>query len=150
MLCVTIRDNRPGSTMTRTYSELSQLETFEERFRYLALSGAVGEMTFGHDRWMNQQFYKSQEWHNVRSYVIARDNGFDLGSKERPISGRIMIHHIVPLSPDSLTDSDQTVLDPNYLISCSLATHNAIHFGDESLVSLPVERIPGDTLPWRD
>lgn len=136
--------------MDKCYSEMIKLPTFMERFRYLKIGGSVGDTTFSGLRWMNQQFYKSQEWRNVRSYVIARDNGFDLGSKERPISGRIMIHHIVPLSPDSLTDSDQTVLDPNYLISCSLATHNAIHFGDESLVSLPVERIPGDTLPWRD
>ena len=136
--------------MDKCYSEMIKLTTFIERFRYLKIGGAVGDTTFSGLRWMNQQFYKSQEWRNVRSYVISRDNGFDLGSKERPISGRIMIHHIVPLSPDSLTDSDQTVLDPNYLISCSLATHNAIHFGDESLVSLPVERIPGDTLPWRD
>lgn len=136
--------------MDKCYSEMIKLPTFMERFRYLKIGGAVGDTTFSGLRWMNQQFYKSQEWRNVRSYVIARDNGFDLGSKERPISGRIMIHHIVPLSPDTLTDSDQTILDPNYLISCSLATHNAIHFGDESLVSLPVERIPGDTLPWRD
>lgn len=136
--------------MNKCYSEMIKLPTFMERFRYLKIGGAVGDTTFSGLRWMNQQFYKSQEWRNVRSYVIARDNGFDLGSKERPISGRIMIHHIVPLSPDSLTDSDQTILDPNYLISCSLATHNAIHFGDESLVSLPVERTPGDTLPWRD
>ena len=136
--------------MDKCYSEMIKLQTFMERFRYLKIGGSVGDTTFSGLRWMNQQFYKSQEWRNVRSYVIARDNGFDLGSKERPISGRIMIHHIVPLSPDSLTDSDQTVLDPNYLISCSLATHNAIHFGDESLVGLPVERTPGDTLPWRD
>ena len=136
--------------MDKCYSEMIKLPTFMERFRYLKIGGAVGDTTFSGLRWMNQQFYKSQEWRNVRSYVIARDNGFDLGSKERPISGRIMIHHIVPLSPDTLTDSDQTILDPNYLISCSLATHNAIHFGDESLVSLPVERTPGDTLPWRD
>lgn len=136
--------------MDKCYSEMIKLQTFMERFRYLKIGGSVGDTTFSGLRWMNQQFYKSQEWRNVRSYVIARDNGFDLGSKERPISGRIMIHHIVPLSPDSLTDSDQTILDPNYLISCSLATHNAIHFGDESLVSLPVERTPGDTLPWRD
>lgn len=136
--------------MDKCYSEMIKLPTFMERFRYLKIGGSVGDTTFSGLRWMNQQFYKSQEWRNVRSYVIARDNGFDLGSKERPISGRIMIHHIVPLSPDSLNDSDQTVLDPNYLISCSLATHNAIHFGDESLVSLPVERIPGDTLPWRN
>ena len=136
--------------MDKCYSEMIKLRTFMERFRYLKIGGSVGDTTFSGLRWMNQQFYKSQEWRNVRSYVIARDNGFDLGSKERPISGRIMIHHIVPLSPDTLTDSDQTILDPNYLISCSLATHNAIHFGDESLVSLPVERTPGDTLPWRD
>lgn len=136
--------------MDKCYSEMIKLQTFMERFRYLKIGGSVGDTTFSGLRWMNQQFYKSQEWRNVRSYVIARDNGFDLGSKERPISGRIMIHHIVPLSPDTLTDSDQTILDPNYLISCSLATHNAIHFGDESLVSLPVERTPGDTLPWRD
>lgn len=136
--------------MDKCYSEMIKLQTFMERFRYLKIGGSVGDTTFSGLRWMNQQFYKSQEWRNVRSYIVARDNGFDLGSKERPISGRIMIHHIVPLSPDTLTDSDQTILDPNYLISCSLATHNAIHFGDESLVSLPVERTPGDTLPWRD
>jgi hypothetical protein len=134
--------------MDRTYEGLMELETFEERFEYLKLEGKPGFPTFGHERWMNQKFYRSAEWRHIRNFIIARDQAFDLGARDRPIPGKIMIHHMVPLTPDALTHSDDTVMDPNYLISCSMRTHNAIHYGDASLVELPTQRRPNDTAPW--
>lgn len=134
--------------MSRTYSDLKQMSTFDERFNYLMLHGRVGEPTFGSERYMNQKFYRSREWKHIRDYVIERDGGFDLGCPDVPIPGRIMVHHMCPLSPESLENSDITILDPNYLISCSILTHNAIHYGDQSILKLPVERHPGDTCLW--
>ena len=132
----------------RNYEELMKLETFDERFDYLKLDSKPGFPTFGHERWMNQKFYRSPEWRNIRNFVIARDRAFDLGSEDRLIAGKIMIHHIVPLTSSHLRQSDETILDPNYLISCSHHTHNAIHFGDSSQVATLVERRPNDTSPW--
>ena len=150
MLCVTTKDNRPGSTMIRTYSELSQLETFEERFRYLALSGVVGEITFGHDRWMNQQFYSSYSWRQLRDEIIVRDNGCDLGIEDRPIRTRIYIHHMVPMRREDLVKGNPDILNPEYLISVTHQTHNAIHYSDErQLVPMWEERRANDTTPWR-
>lgn len=134
--------------MIRTYSDLCQLTTFEDRFDYLRLVGKVGFPTFGHERWMNQRFYTSLEWRRIRNEVIARDNGFDLGAEGHPISGKIMVHHMCPLDPDMLSESNATILDPEYLISCSIMTHNAIHFGDSVPDHKPTERRPGDTLLW--
>lgn len=133
----------------KCYDELIRLPSFDERFRYLKLTGQVGRPTFGHERWMNQRFYRSPEWKHIRDFVIARDNGFDLGCPDHPIPGKIMIHHMVPLSPEAIEHSDETILDPRYLISCSMATHNAIHFGDESSPRELVERRPNDTCPWK-
>ena len=134
--------------MIRTYSDLLQLTTFEDRFEYLRLVGKVGFPTFGHERWMNQHFYISSEWRRIRNEVIARDNGFDLGVVGHPISGKIIVHHMCPLDPEKLEHSDETILSPEYLISCSIMTHNAIHFGDAAPDHKPIERRPGDTLLW--
>ena len=134
--------------MIRTYSDLLQLTTFEDRFEYLRLVGKVGFPTFGHERWMNQHFYTSSEWRRIRNEVIARDNGFDLGVDGHPISGKIIVHHMCPLDPEKLEHSDETILSPEFLISCSIMTHNAIHFGDAAPDHKPIERRPGDTLLW--
>lgn len=134
--------------MIRTYSDLVQLTTFEDRFEYLRLVGKVGFPTFGHERWMNQHFYTSSEWRRIRNEVIARDDGFDLGVVGHPISGKIIVHHMCPLDPEKLEHSDETILSPEYLISCSIMTHNAIHFGDAAPDHKPIERRPGDTLLW--
>ena len=133
----------------RTYQELTQYTTFEERYRYLRLVGQVGVATFGYDRFINQQFYRSHEWKVVRDHVIARDLGRDLGVEGYDIHGRILVHHMNPITHDDLDKGAQTVLHPNYLITTTHNTHNAIHFGDESLLLLPpVERRPGDTKLW--
>lgn len=137
-------------TMIRTYSELSQLETFEERFRYLQLRGRVGEDTFGFDRFMNQAFYRSVEWKRIRDIVIMRDNGCDLGIKGREIPGRIIIHHMNPVRPSDIESKSHLLMDPEYLICVMHDTHNAIHYGDESLLPKdPIVRRKNDTCPWK-
>lgn len=134
----------------RTYSELITLPTFEERFRYLQLNGQVGVDTFGFDRYMNQAFYKSREWKDIRDHVIVRDNGCDLGVEGYEIHGRILIHHMNPILPKDIQLSTDFLLDPEYLISTVLNTHNAIHYGDENLIiKAPIERTKNDTCPWR-
>jgi len=133
----------------RTYSELSQLETFEERFSYLRLKGIVGERTFGSDRWLNQWFYKSSEWESVRNEVIIRDDGCDLGVSGYEIRSGLLVHHMNPLSLDDVKHGAAWLLGPDYLITTSLQTHNAIHYGDESqLPKGPIERKRGDTALW--
>lgn len=135
----------------KTYTELIKLPTFEERFRYLSLKGQVGEETYGFDRWMNQRFYRSQEWKQIRNHVILRDSGCDLGIQGRAIVDRIIVHHINPILPRDIKDATSFLLDPENLICTCQITHDAIHFGDESLLitSTPVERKPNDTIPWR-
>ncbi len=136
--------------MTRTYTDLRRMRTLEERFDYLALGGEVGVSTFGFDRWVNQMFYRSTEWRQVRDIVIARDNGLDMGTPDVPIRGAHVIHHMNPLTMADIEDATDNLLDPEFLISVALRTHNAIHFGDISLLPQPyVERTPGDTIPWR-
>ena len=138
------------TTNIRTYSELIQLPTFEERFDYLRLDGVVGKDTFGFDRYLNQQFYRSSEWKRIRNQVIVRDNGCDLGIDEYEIHGRILIHHMNPISIEDLQHVSDLLMNPEYLICVSHRTHNAIHYGDESLiVSVPIERSQNDTCPWR-
>ena len=138
------------TTNIRTYSELIQLPTFEERFDYLRLDGVVGKDTFGFDRYLNQQFYRSSEWKRIRNRVIVRDNGCDLGIDEYEIHGRILIHHMNPISIEDLQHMSNLLMNPEYLICVSHRTHNAIHYGDESLiVSAPIERSQNDTCPWR-
>lgn len=135
--------------MRRTYSELRRLLTFEERYEYLRLRGQVGESTFGFDRHINQQFYKSREWRNVRDQVIARDNGCDLGVDGYEIYDQIIIHHINPMTLREITHGEYQTVDPRYLISTTHRTHNAIHYGDAKLLVKPlVERRPGDTKLW--
>lgn len=134
----------------KTYSELITLPTFEERFRYLRLRGAVGEDTFGFDRYLNQTFYRSAEWKRVRDLVIIRDNGCDLALEGREIYGKILIHHMNPITVKDIRTASELLLNPDYLICVTHATHNAIHYGDEHLlVKAPIERTPNDTCPWR-
>ena len=134
---------------SKSYAELSRLETFEERYRYLELRGVLGLETFGFDRWINQRFYKSHEWQNVRDYVIARDNGCDLGVLGYEIYSGLIVHHMNPISLDDIKHGDESLIDPEYLVTTSLQTHNAIHYGDESLLPRgPVVRERGDTTLW--
>lgn len=134
----------------RRYSEFSKLRTFEERYRYLRLDGVVGEDTFGFDRFINQIFYKSREWKAIRDHVIVRDNGCDLGVEGHEIYGRILIHHMNPISQKDIEARSRFLLDPEYLITTTHDTHNAIHYGDETLLmTAPVERSRNDTCPWR-
>lgn len=134
----------------RTYSELITLPTFEERYEYLRLGGLVGEETFGFDRYINQKFYKSQEWLRVRNYVITRDNGCDLAMPGRDIRGKILIHHMNPITVDDILNRSDFLLNPEYLISTIKNTHDAIHYGDsELLYKDPIVRSKNDTCPWR-
>lgn len=137
--------------MYKDYTTLSSLQTFEERFRYLQLFGDVGQDTFGHRRFLNQSFYKSNEWKSVRAKVIVRDNGCDLGCPDKPISGQIYVHHINPLSEEDIIYHSEKLFDPENLICVSFETHNAIHYGDDSILYKYdyTERKPGDTCPWR-
>ena len=134
----------------RTYSELITLLTFEERFRYLQLGGKDGEDTFGHDRYLNQMFYTSDEWRRIRRDVIVRDNGCDLGIQDREIHGLIIIHHMNPITIEDIINRSEFLLNPEYLISTVKNTHDAIHFSDERiLITDPIERRPNDTCPWK-
>ena len=134
----------------RTYSELSTLRTFEERFEYLRLDGIVGNETFGFDRYLNQNFYHSKEWKHIRNEVIIRDNGCDLGCEDYEIIGRVIIHHMNPIGMNDIIHASDFLLNPEYLISTTHDTHNAIHYGDKELLSTPlIVRTPGDTCPWK-
>lgn len=135
----------------KSYSELIKFPTFEERFKYLMESKFVGDPTFGGNRYLNQDFYhKSKEWKKVRDAVIIRDNGKDLGIEDRAIVGKIIVHHMVPITKDDILFGTPFLLDPEYLICCSMETHNAIHFGDySSVVHDYIPRKPNDTCPWR-
>lgn len=134
---------------SRSYSELRRNETFLERYRYCALRGKVGESTFGFNRWMNQGFYTSREWRQTRDEIIVRDEGCDLGVDGYEIHKGLYIHHLNPITPNQIESGDDCLLDPNNLITVALNTHNAIHYGDESLLPQPlVERRPGDTKLW--
>lgn len=134
----------------RTYSELIKLQTFEERFRYLQLNGRVGEETFGFDRYLNQKFYNDLEWLRIRDQVIIRDNGCDLAMPDREIKTRILVHHMNPIDKEDILRRSNFLLNPEYLICTIKATHDAIHYGDESkLIIMPPERRPNDTCPWR-
>ena len=136
--------------MIRTYSELVSLPTFKERYEYLRLNGSVGSDTFGFDRYLNQEFYRSKEWKSIRDQVIIRDNGCDLGVDGYEIYGRIVIHHMNPILQADILNRTQLLLDPDYLICTTHATHNAIHYGDEGLLPRePVERMRNDTCPWK-
>ena len=135
----------------RTYSELITLPTFEDRYEYLKLNGKIGEETFGFDRYINQQLYqRSQKWKSIRDKVIIRDNGCDLSMEGYEIWGKIIIHHMNPITIEDIERESNFVFNPEYLISTSLNTHNAIHYGDENLlIKAPIERTKYDTCPWR-
>lgn len=136
--------------MIRTYSRLIEIPSFEERYRYLRLGGKVGEATFGMDRYLNQVFYNTDEWKRIRRLVILRDCGCDLGIADREIMGLIIVHHMNPITKDDIVRRSKFLLDPEYLICVSKNTHDAIHYGDESLLVLPIiERTPYDTCPWK-
>lgn len=133
----------------RRYSELKQLNTIEERYDYLKLMGSVGKETFGWDRYFNQRFYHSTEWKTVRDLVIIRDDGCDLGISGFEIRDKILIHHMNPIWIQDLTRHNSDILDPEFLICTSNRTHQAIHYGDKSLLpQVPIMRIPGDTNLW--
>lgn len=136
-------------TKIRRYSELRRIDSFIERFRYLALPGNVGACTFGFDRHINQKFYKSTEWRHVRQHVIARDLGCDLGVRDYDIFDRPLIHHMNPMTVDDIAEGDSSIIDPEFLICTTHKTHNAIHYGDERQLPRPiVERKYGDTKLW--
>jgi hypothetical protein len=135
--------------MIRTYSELARFSTFEERYRYLALHGQVGESTFGFDRWINQRFYRSREWRQVRNLVIIRDQGCDLGVEGYEIHDRVYIHHMNPMTVSDIVHGDESIVDPEFLITVTHTTHNAIHYGDEGLLPRALtSRAAGDTKLW--
>lgn len=134
----------------KTYSELILLPTFEERFKYLQLNGRVGDDTFGFDRYINQNFYRSAEWKRIRDLVIMRDNGCDLALEGYEIYGRILIHHMNPITVKDVELSTEYLMNPEYLICVTHNTHNAIHYGDEKLINNgPIVRTKNDTCPWK-
>lgn len=140
-----------NTRIIRTYSELIRLKTFEERFEYLKLSAIIGDSTFGYERYLNQIFYRSPEWKNVRREVIVRDNGCDLAVQGRDILERIEVHHINPISLDDIEEGSDLLLDMDNLICVSPNTHKAIHYGDSSMLTRiePIIRKPNDTCPWK-
>lgn len=134
---------------TRHYSELIRFDTFEDRFDYLSLGGSVGDATFGFDRWINQAFYTSREWKDIRNYVIVRDNGCDLGLPGYEINVDLLVHHMNPMTSDDIVHGSEWILNPDFLITTTHDTHNAIHYGDRSkLKKQYVPRSPGDTRLW--
>ena len=136
--------------MIRTYTDLIQLPTFKERYEYLRLGGLVGQDTFGFDRYLNQKFYHSHEWKQIRNKVIIRDEGRDLAMEGYELHNNIFIHHMNPIKPEDLINVPDEILNPEFLVCVSKRTHDAIHFGDASLLpNLPVERTPNDTCPWK-
>lgn len=138
------------ATILKTYTDLIKLPTFEERFRYLELGGAVGADTFGFDRYLNQRFYTSQIWQRVKREVIIRDNGCDLGVEGYTIFGRVIVHHMNPITVEDVVKQTDALLNPEFLICVSHTTHNAIHYGSEELLPKgPADRKPNDTCPWR-
>lgn len=142
--------DRAIQMIIRTYSELVLLSSFEDRYQYLQLNGVIGEETFGFDRYMNQNFYRSKEWGFIRDQVIIRDNGCDLGVTGYEIHGRILIHHLNPISRKDLETRSSFLLDPEFLITTTHNTHNAITYGNEKLlVKPPVQRSRNDTCPWK-
>lgn len=137
------------TTTTRCYTELIRLPTLEERYKYLKLSGMVGEPTFGSERYINQQFYRSTQWKNLRHEIIVRDGGCDLGVEGYDLHLQGHIHHMNPMTPAEIMSGHTGIIDPEFLVLVSIRTHNAIHFGDEKLLPQPpVIRRPGDTKLW--
>lgn len=137
--------------IVKTYSELIRLEKYMDRYQYLMLSGRVGQETFGYERFLNQSLYKSYEWRSVRDEVIVRDHGCDLGMEGYEIYGSIIVHHMNPITMDDIQNRDEDIFNPEYLVSTSFSTHNAIHYGDEGLlITEPIIRTKNDTCPWKN
>ena len=138
------------TTTIKTYEELITMDNYLDRYRYLKLDGIVAHDTFGSKRWMNQMFYRSKEWRQLRNKIIIRDKGCDLGLIDYPIGGRIIIHHLNPITIDDFTNNPDCMLDPNNVVCVSHNTHEAIHFGDEKILGAVeyIERKPNDTCPW--
>ena len=148
--CETIQGTVIQMSTIKTYSELIQLPTFLDRFRYLRIGGAVGRETFGYDRYLNQMLYRTPEWKRFRRDIIVRDNGRDLAHSDYKIVGNILVHHINPITVEDVLNRSYKIFDPENVISTSLNTHNAIHYGDESLlITEPIVRTINDTCPWR-
>jgi hypothetical protein len=142
-------DKEVLTTIIKTFSELQRSRTFEDRYRYLKIGGIVGESTFGFDRYLNQMLYTSKRWRRTRDNIIVRDNGCDLGIEGYELYDRIVIHHMNPLTIEDIELDRDVIYDPEFLISSSFNTHNAIHYGDESLLpKLPIVRRRNDTCPW--
>ena len=138
-----------NNNIIKSYSELSKIKTYKDRFNYLKIGGDLGTATFGFDRYLNQSFYNLREWKKVRAEIIVRDNGCDMGIEGYEIVGKILVHHINVVTLDDLKNKREKLLDPEYLITTSMNTHNAIHYGDEGLLILtPIERSPNDTKLW--
>ena len=136
---------------TKTYSELIRLEKYMDRYQYLMLSGRVGQETFGYERFLNQSLYKSYEWRSVRDEVIVRDHGCDLGMEGYEIYESIIVHHMNPITMDDIQNRNEDIFNPEYLVSTSFSTHNAIHYGDEGLlITEPIIRTKNDTCPWKN
>lgn len=139
----------------RSYTELSKLKTFEDRYQYLRLDGIVGESTFGFDRYFNQAFYHSAEWKKVRRFIILRDSDgdsvLDLGAEDHPIAGRVYIHHMNPISLSDIEKKTDYLLNPEFLVCVSKETHDAIHYGVDHVLTrnVIIERKPFDTCQWR-
>lgn len=139
-----------GAPLIRRYSELKRIQSFKERYDYLRLAGIVGESTFGFDRYLNQLLYTSGRWRKVRNEIIIRDNGCDLGIPGYDLHSKIIVHHMNPLTMKDVEEVSDDIFNPEYLICVSQRTHNAIHFGDETLLPHgPIERRPNDTCPWK-
>jgi hypothetical protein len=135
--------------INKTYSELRRFNTFDERFEYLKLSGGIGRATFGFDRYINQQFYTSREWHDVRRHIILRDEGCDLGIPGYEINFNPLIHHMNPMRIEDIVNKEDWILDPEFLILTKTNTHNAIHFGVKKLEpKIVTQRMPRDTKLW--
>lgn len=136
--------------MMRTYSELIKYNTFEDRFNYLKLNGVIGEDTFGFDRWLNQHFYNSKEWKSIRDFVIIRDGGCDMAMDGYEIGGKVYVHHMNPITQSDIVHMTDILMNPEFLVCVSHNTHNAIHYGDISILATdPIERKPDDTCPWK-
>ena len=137
--------------IVKTYSELIRLEKYMDRYQYLMLNGRVGQETFGYERFLNQSLYKSYEWRSVRDEVIVRDHGCDLGMEGYEIYGSIIVHHMNPITMDDIQNRNEDIFNPEYLVSTSFSTHNAIHYGDEGLlITEPIIRTKNDTCPWKN
>ena len=134
----------------RTYHDLIQIPSFLERYEYLKIGGVVGETTFGYERYLNQMLYSSRKWKDARNRVLIRDDGCDMGLADYPIGEKIYVHHMNPITPEMVEENDPVLFEPEFLSCVSYQTHNAIHYGDKSLLPQePIQREPNDTCPWR-